>query len=850
MEDVEGTSTCEKTSILMFHSPGTETRQVVVAPSTISLSTVTIGDTSVSEDEKLEKRSIKDGPFMLESNAAPTDDMCASNPSAPNTTQCLSLGNLDCFYNSVDRAIIANVLDTTSGIHTIEKNLQAMSKEDLPSNAVAEETQQLIEQLPFSVESSCKIQSYTVKEELIHENSNVTSSSSIASRRMHSDLVNLNATTVTSARPEKSKYGKDLDLPSDSDSTTSLVSRVKNPKKRRTTRVEYRPRARVSSYRVRATVSVASSRHRFGRKHLAGRVEQGRGRIGTLRRSRLPLRDARTSRDCKRRPAMRRCQRPPFSNIASCNLVIGNDMQLKYATTYHNQSVFEGNHTKFSDKMCEILKNQDEFDVEIENIIDLKNGIDMKDEPHHSDEKPIAASISQNLLMSESTLNEISNISKIRGDSDIKPGYEGIELPGSDVRTNRCNDSSNSESSVVQRGVRKRLQFPLRDSSNKSEATGILRRKRLADCRIKGDEEMENPRIIKTKIGQESNSKSVSAFAADAFLPASFNLNNADGSSLAAQGDTNQRFSARLRQIQTQKSVFSLNSTVNSFLKNGHQPETKLSCRSPIAPTCLFPLYGNVTTAAGQNPLQLAPDGLAFYDTSSTCPLISPEARDDPIIRERYDFAKNKMKKVEDFLETCETMYFGKSINIRNDPLYSKQCSRSLSTVSSTVRSSRNTISQFNEIGKLIDPSLLLIRNLILSNNRLHSDSKVSQMPATVYDGKGTTKITQSLVNCQSLCNPNKSLLSTYTKISPLEILSSPLRKPHVLDGWGPKEVCLFEAAICKYGKDFSKIQRIIQTKTTKDMIDFYYLWKKTNRYVAWKEFRCLSETMPVNFFE
>ncbi|CBZ54699.1 conserved hypothetical protein [Neospora caninum Liverpool] len=86
-------------------------------------------------------------------------------------------------------------------------------------------------------------------------------------------------------------------------------------------------------------------------------------------------------------------------------------------------------------------------------------------------------------------------------------------------------------------------------------------------------------------------------------------------------------------------------------------------------------------------------------------------------------------------------------------------------------------------------------------------------------------------------------------KLTPLELLTSPLRKDNVIDLWGPKEVALFEAGICKYGKDFSALQRLIQTKTTCEIVDFYYLWKQTNRYLAWKQHRHLSKTILHSVF-
>ncbi|PHJ22057.1 myb-like dna-binding domain protein [Cystoisospora suis] len=87
------------------------------------------------------------------------------------------------------------------------------------------------------------------------------------------------------------------------------------------------------------------------------------------------------------------------------------------------------------------------------------------------------------------------------------------------------------------------------------------------------------------------------------------------------------------------------------------------------------------------------------------------------------------------------------------------------------------------------------------------------------------------------------------TRLTPLELLTSPLRKANVVDLWGPKEVALFEAGICRYGKDFNVLQRLIGTKSTCEIVDFYYLWKQTNRYVAWKQHRHLSKTIVHSVF-
>ncbi|GFS72474.1 mesoderm induction early response protein 1 [Trichonephila clavipes] len=48
---------------------------------------------------------------------------------------------------------------------------------------------------------------------------------------------------------------------------------------------------------------------------------------------------------------------------------------------------------------------------------------------------------------------------------------------------------------------------------------------------------------------------------------------------------------------------------------------------------------------------------------------------------------------------------------------------------------------------------------------------------------------------------------------------------------WTQKECCLFEEGLDKYGKQFFSIQQMIQTKTSQEVAEFYYVWKKTERY-------------------
>jgi len=68
-----------------------------------------------------------------------------------------------------------------------------------------------------------------------------------------------------------------------------------------------------------------------------------------------------------------------------------------------------------------------------------------------------------------------------------------------------------------------------------------------------------------------------------------------------------------------------------------------------------------------------------------------------------------------------------------------------------------------------------------------------------------------------------------------LGLLVSPLYRPRVEELWSSREIAIFEAGICAYGKKFHAIQKMIRSKNTREVIDFYYVWKKTDNYKVWK---------------
>ncbi|KAL3668161.1 hypothetical protein V7S43_007024 [Phytophthora oleae] len=74
---------------------------------------------------------------------------------------------------------------------------------------------------------------------------------------------------------------------------------------------------------------------------------------------------------------------------------------------------------------------------------------------------------------------------------------------------------------------------------------------------------------------------------------------------------------------------------------------------------------------------------------------------------------------------------------------------------------------------------------------------------------------------------PNSYGLKSRSTFDALAALVSPLRATQVLDDWTGLEVGLFEEAYERFGKDFHAVAEQIPKKTTKDIIAFYYIWKK-----------------------
>lgn len=106
-----------------------------------------------------------------------------------------------------------------------------------------------------------------------------------------------------------------------------------------------------------------------------------------------------------------------------------------------------------------------------------------------------------------------------------------------------------------------------------------------------------------------------------------------------------------------------------------------------------------------------------------------------------------------------------------------------------------------------------------------------------MYFGDPFSKSKQSIETFR----PGKRARPTHMA-EPLSMLISPLRAEHefgkgYLESWSPKQIAVFESALCSFGKKFEVIERILKyQKSQKEIGKFYYMWKKTSHYKSWKD--------------
>ncbi|XP_048486099.1 metastasis-associated protein MTA3 isoform X4 [Plutella xylostella] len=88
----------------------------------------------------------------------------------------------------------------------------------------------------------------------------------------------------------------------------------------------------------------------------------------------------------------------------------------------------------------------------------------------------------------------------------------------------------------------------------------------------------------------------------------------------------------------------------------------------------------------------------------------------------------------------------------------------------------------------------------------------------------------------------HKSGYSIEAALAALVPASGPVLCRDEMEEWSASEANLFEEALDKYGKDFQDIrQDFLPWKTLKNLVEYYYMWKTTDRYVQQKRVKAVE---------
>lgn len=85
----------------------------------------------------------------------------------------------------------------------------------------------------------------------------------------------------------------------------------------------------------------------------------------------------------------------------------------------------------------------------------------------------------------------------------------------------------------------------------------------------------------------------------------------------------------------------------------------------------------------------------------------------------------------------------------------------------------------------------------------------------------------------------HRSVYDVAKAISALVPQGGPVLCRDEMEEWSASEASLFEEALEKYGKDFTDIQQdFLPWKSLTSIIEYYYMWKTTDRYVQQKRLK------------
>ena len=72
-------------------------------------------------------------------------------------------------------------------------------------------------------------------------------------------------------------------------------------------------------------------------------------------------------------------------------------------------------------------------------------------------------------------------------------------------------------------------------------------------------------------------------------------------------------------------------------------------------------------------------------------------------------------------------------------------------------------------------------------------------------------------------------------------MLINPINIVSTFQNWAPREVAVFQGAIVRFGNQFDLISELVQTKNAKQCYEFYWQWKGTSHYRAYKSMQNIN---------
>uniref|UniRef100_A0A0A9YZT3 Metastasis-associated protein MTA1 n=1 Tax=Lygus hesperus TaxID=30085 RepID=A0A0A9YZT3_LYGHE len=145
---------------------------------------------------------------------------------------------------------------------------------------------------------------------------------------------------------------------------------------------------------------------------------------------------------------------------------------------------------------------------------------------------------------------------------------------------------------------------------------------------------------------------------------------------------------------------------------------------------------------------------------------------------------------------------------------------------------------EHNLTDKQIDQFLVTSRSVGTFARALDCSSSVKQPSLHMSAAAASRDIT--LFHAMGTLHKHSYVLSE--AVSSLVPSTGPVLCRDEMEEWSASEANLFEEALEKYGKDFTDIrQDFLPWKTLKNIIEYYYMWKTTDRYVQQKRVKAVE---------